>query len=189
MNSLISIPANENGLVRLFALSMDDAEAKALRANKSGSDGQRPLERVLGCEDMNHAHVEVFAVADLGDMALTDYLIEGAGVLPATLEVDRTKLASLDGWVLVVYSSAFDGHAQEASPSPQLTLIGTYAQDQTDWGPQIDLRTPSALPVTSDQDNVAPTKRPSDAAMSGRIAMVALLVAFAVAGLMLWVGS
>lgn len=32
-------------------------------------------------------------------------------------------------------------------------------------------------------------KEPNDPKMSGRIAMIVLLVAFAVAGLMVWVGS
>ncbi len=183
----MDIPANENGVVRVFSLSMDSEKAEALKANSSGSGGSSLQELALGAAALDATHVEVFAIDDLGDMSLPDYLLEGPGVTVGEIEADRFKLSSLEGWVMIVYSSAFRGRAQSLSPSNQLTLIGTYAQDGTDWRETVDLSTPSAQP--QQVDTPAPKKRPSDAAMSGRIAMLALLVAFFVVGLMLWVGS
>jgi hypothetical protein len=186
MSRKITIPANEAGLVRVFSLSLTDEEAKTIKANEGTPS---PQAQALGVADLDPAHVEVFALADLGDMSLADYLIEGAGALPKPLHADRSKLAALEGWVMVVYSSAFGDSAVEAHPAPVLTLIGTYPQEGLDLSAPIDLSTPSALPREAESPEPPAKKRPSDAAMSGRIAMLALLVAFFVVGLMIWVGS
>ena len=189
----LDVKANEAGVVRVFALSMGDDQAKALKANTAdgteGTDASSLQELALGATTVNDDHVEVFPVSDLGDMTLPDYLKEGAGVATQALDADRFKLASLEGWVMVVYSTAFRGVAQTLSPSAQLTLVGTYAQEGIDWSPQIDLSTPSALPQKDDAAAPAQKKRPSDAAMSGRIATLALLVMFLLVGLMVWIAG
>jgi hypothetical protein len=178
----ITVPACETGIVRLFALSMDGSTAKALK--KDIGTQAPPL---LGVAQIEAEHVEVFPLADLADMALAEYLVEGAGVIAADADTDRPKLAALDGWVMVVYSAAFGTREETLTPDPRLTLIGTYRQEGIDWSAPLDLSTPSALPHTGP---ARPLKhRPSDAAMSGRIAMAALVVAFLLVGLMIWVAS
>ncbi|WP_282062823.1 hypothetical protein [Roseobacter litoralis] len=189
MINTISVPALESGVIRVFALSLSEADAKTLRDSASSQDTQSALNDALGAKKLDLQHVEVFAIADLSEMALADYLLEGAGATPSSLEKDRGKLSALDGWVMVVYSSAFGGVAQEITPAPELTLIGSYPQEGADWTGGVDLRTPSAAPNQDPPEYPPVKKRPSDAAMSGRIATVALLVAFGVVGLMLWVGS
>ena len=187
MTRAITVPAAEAGLVRVFALSLQAAEAQHLKDNPRAESGPTPQEDALGATALNSTHVEVFALADLGDMSLPDYLAEGPGVARDALEADRAKLSALEGWVMIVYSSAFGGAAQQLTPAPALTLIGTYPQEGVDWSDQVDLSTTSALPY---QEDAAPArKKPSDAAMSGRIATAALLVLFALVGLMVWVGS
>ena len=187
----LEIPANETGIVRVFALSTGEEQARALKANTSeGTEGTHASslqQLALGSMALNDNHVEVFPVSDLGDMALADYLIEGAGVTPQNAEADRFKLSSLDGWVMVVYSSAFRGVKQRLNPSSQLTLVGTYPQESIDRSSVIDLSTPSALPRGPETQEPNEKKRPSDAAMSGRIATVTLLVMFLLVGLMVWV--
>lgn len=186
----LDVRANESGVVRIFALSMEDEKAQALKANSGigGTGGGSSLkELALGAAALDPEHVEVFPIDDLGEMALPDYLVEGAGAKATEIDADRFKLSSLEGWVMIVYSSAFRGVAQSLSPSSQLTLIGSYGQEGTEWSAPVDLSTASALP--QETETPAPKKRPSDAAMSGRIAMLALLVAFFVVGLMLWVGG
>lgn len=185
----IEIPAQEHGVVRVFSLSMSEEQSRALKANTDGNGGSSLQELALGAVALNPAHVEVFAVADLGDMTLADYLIQGPDVQPQMIDPDRFKLSALEGWVMIVFSSAFKGAAQTLNPSAQLTLVGTYAQEGIDWDDPIDLSTPSALPQKTEHPEPAPQKGPSDAAMSGRIAMLALLVAFFVVALMFWVGS
>lgn len=189
MSKTIAIPAHEFGQVRVFSLSMSDAEARALKANQSEGGSPPPLELALGSEALNDGHVEVFAVADLGDMGLAGFLVEGAGIPRADVEADRLRLAALDGWVMIVYSSAFQGIEQVLNPSAQLTLVASYRQEEMDWTAPVNLSTPSALPQYEDTPEPAPRKRPSDAAMSGRIAMLALIVAFLVVGLMIWIGG
>ncbi|WP_227267628.1 hypothetical protein [Roseobacter weihaiensis] len=186
MTATLSIPAAESGLIRVFALSLPEAEAKALKTDRAPNGGH-PVERALGAEKLVTKHVEVFPISDLGDMSLPDYLTEGAGAAVPPIDSDRAKLMALEGWVMIVYSSAFGGNAQDITPQSALTLIGTYAQEGTDWTNAIDIETASAVPQAAPVPE--PKRRPSDAAMSGRIAMLALLVAFAVVGLMLWVGS
>ncbi|ABG32919.1 hypothetical protein CEP88_06695 [Roseobacter denitrificans] len=185
----LSIPALESGVIRVFALSMSDQDAKALRDGAGSDNAASALNAALGARALNLQHVEVFTVADLSEMSLAEYLQEGAGALPSALEQDRSKLAALDGWVMVVYSSAFGGVAQKITPAPELTLIASYPQEGTNWTGGVDLRTPSAAPNQDPPEDPPVKKRPSDAAMSGRIATLALLVAFGVVGLMLWVGS
>ena len=185
MTKPIDIAAHESGLVRVFALSLDETAAQRLKDN-SPVNGTAPQDQALG-GTIDSTRTEVFALSDLGDMSLPDYLLDGAGVKSKPLEKDRAKLAALGGWVLIVYSSAFGDAAQTLTPAPELTLIGTSPQEGVDWRDDVDLSTPSALPY---QDTGAPArKRPSDAAMSGRVATAALLVLFALVGLMVWVAG
>ena len=170
-------------MIRVFALSLPDEEARAL---KNDPNAQAAL---LGVVTLDRKHVEVFPVDDLGDMKLADYLVEGSGAQADTLGQDRAKLGALDGWVMLVYSGAFKGAAQELATASGLTLIGTYPQVGTDWTGDVDLSTPSALPQDNKNVEIPVKKRPSDAAMSGRIAMLALAFAFLLVGLMIWVSS
>lgn len=179
MKRPIKVPANEALHIRVFALSMSDARAKTLPAT---------LSNALGVENIDPNGVEIFAVSTLGDLSLSSFLIEGNDVIAETVEPDRAKLDALEGHIMLVYSSAFTARAQELTPQPELTLIGTYPQHGTDTTSKVDLDTPSALPQEVTPEPPA-KKRPSDAAMSGRIATLALLVAFGVVAMMLWIGG
>lgn len=180
MSKALKITSAERGLVRVFSLSMSETAAEALKGDAD------KLQAAIGAP-VNPAHVEVFALKDLGDMSLAEYLVEGPGVDTKALDTDRIKLGALEGWVLIVYSSAFAGVTGQVTPRADLTLIGTYPQEGVDWSDTVDLSTPSALPY----QNATPTvrKTPSDAAMAGRVATAALLVIFALVGLMIWVGG
>ncbi|MEM1351663.1 MAG: hypothetical protein AAGF27_04930 [Pseudomonadota bacterium] len=184
MSKAINIAPSEVGLIRLFALSLSDDEARQLKEDNDAKP--HPVELALGATSLNRAHIEVFAIADLASMPLADYLIEGPGAEETAIEPDRAKLAALEGWVMIVYSSAFAGHKLTISPVPELTLIGTYPQDGIDWSSRVDLSTPSAKPQST---STGSGKKQSDAAMSGRIATLALIVAFGVVALMVWVAS
>lgn len=179
MKRPIKVPANEALQIRVFALSMSDARAKTLLAT---------LPNALGVENIDPAGVEIFARDSLGDLSLSNFLIEGNDVIAETVEPDRAKLDALEGHIMLVYSSAFNSRAHELTPQPELTLIGTYPQHGIDTTSTVDLETPSALPQDVEPEPSA-KKRPSDAAMSGRIATIALLVAFFVVAMMLWIGG
>lgn len=181
----LTVKANEHGLVRVFALSLTDAEATALKHNaREGDDNPTPQEVALGAASLDPGYVEVFPINDLADLGLVGYLETGNGIDPDQLAPDRQKLEALEGWILCVYSAAFSGHAQTLSPTAALTLIGTYSEPGVDWA---DTQT-----LTSDAARAArlpSKKRPSDAAMSGRIAMAALIFIFALTFLMVWIAG
>lgn len=179
------VKANEHGLVRVFALSMTDAEANSLKRNISeGDDNPSPQEIALGATSLDSDYVEVFPVKDLADLGLFGYLETGNGINPDQLAPDRQKLDALDGWVLCVYSAAFGGQAQQLSPGAKLTLIGTYSEPGVDWSETHTLTSDAA------RIDASPAKKsPSDAAMSGRIAMAALIFIFALTFLMVWIAG
>jgi len=173
--SALDVPANEAGRIRVFALSMTDKEAKALAANISPvpeTDGARSYqEEVLGGEELDHDHVEVFPVKNLEGLGLSDYLVEGHGALKEDVARDKAKLSALVGWAMVVLSRAFRGHARRLSLDPRLTLIGVYRQEGVDWTPA-PVESATAEPSAS---GAKPKKPMSDARISGMVATVVLL--------------
>ncbi|THH34393.1 hypothetical protein E4Z66_18310 [Aliishimia ponticola] len=180
----LDVKQNEFGVIRVFALSLPAAEAKTLRDD--GPEPDTAAERraqLLGVRDLNPAYVEVFPVSDLEELGLAGYLVEGNGVDPEELAPHRARLAALDGWVMIVYSQAFGDQAVTLRPAPEATLIATLHQPGTDWRNSQPLESRAAT-------TLAPGKpAPSDAAMSGRIAMAALLVIFLLTALMIWVAT
>lgn len=169
MTSPITVPARERGRVRVFSLSMSDTEAKAL---KTAHDA---LLRTIGSETpLDMDHVELFALKDLEGIGLMGYLNEGAGVPEADLVPDRCKLEQLEGWILVVFSLAFEDRAATLQPAPSVTLVGTYSETRTDVTSQQTLTSDAAEPYSAPTET--PKKRPSDAAMSGRVATLVLIV-------------
>ncbi len=169
MSTAITIPANERGVVRVFALSMTDVEASALKDNPKAVAG------VLGTEALpNLEHIELFPVSDLDGVGLLAYLHDGAGVPQEQLAPDRVKLDRLGGWVMVVFSLAFEDRADVLKPDAALTLIGTYGALRTDYSADADLTSDAAKPYSAPPETRR--KRPSDAAMSGRVAMLVLIL-------------
>ncbi|WP_415921374.1 hypothetical protein [Tateyamaria sp. SN6-1] len=168
MKPTISIPAREQGAVRVFALSMTDPEAKALR------DSADAVAEALGLGAVDMDHVTVFPLSDLDGVGLTGFLHEGAGVPMDDLAPDRAKLDKLSGWAMVVYSSAFEGRAVTLQPASALTLIGTYGAVQTDYSSDETLSAEAAKPFSGTAPKTK--KKPSDAAMSGRIATLVLIL-------------
>ncbi len=182
----IHIPKNERGVVRIFAIDLDDsAQAEFTTRNTDEGRDLWPLRDALGVADIQPRHVEVFPVADLADIGVAGYLAEGYAIAPEDIENVRPALEALTGLVILVWSPAFGGVETELEPKPPLRLVATLQEPQPDIRFD-DLPDQSAKASTGE----TPQKRKvSDAAMSGRIAMLALIVAFAVVGLMIWVGA
>ncbi|KIC47933.1 hypothetical protein [Tateyamaria sp. ANG-S1] len=180
MTDTLTVPAHERGVIRVFALSMTDKEAQVLK------DDPAALNDALGT-GVNADQVEVFPVSDLEGIGLVGYLVEGNAVPMEQLGPDRSKLEKLGGWVLIVFSLAFEDRAATLRPASSLTLIGTYGELRTDWSAAEKIETDSAKPYSAPPETVK--KKPSDAAMSGRIAMVALIVLGLLTYLMIWIGG
>ncbi|WP_299723847.1 hypothetical protein [uncultured Tateyamaria sp.] len=180
MNTPLTIPANQSGVIRVFALSMDEGEAKALKSDPNA------LNAALGAE-VDAEQVEIFPVSDLEGVGLVGYLAEGNAVPMEDLTPDRAKLDRLGGWVMIVFSRAFDGQATTLAPAPALTLIGTYGAAGVDWRATETVTSEAAKPYSAPQ--MSGKKRPSDAAMSGRIATIVLILLGLLVWLMVWISG
>jgi hypothetical protein len=185
------IPADEHGTVRLLAVNLPEAQVAAMLHDApqpvtlTGELPEVPAAAdLLGWPDLDTRHTELFAVRDLTGFGLMGYLTEGLGLDEAQITPDRARLAALDGYVLILMSRAFRGQAVTVDLPGALTLIGTYRETAA------PIRF-EPLPAGGAQDAPATKGRKpvSDAAMSGRIATVALLVLFALTGLVIWMAG
>ncbi len=148
----ITVKPGELGTTRVFSLSMPDAEARALSQDASAQMA------LLGTQGLNPAGIEVFALSDLGEMGLLGYLREGTDARDADLQRDASRLAALDGWVMLVHSLSFGGNAATLNTGSALTLIGTYAQEAAPTS-KIPLEAEAAKPYTGTKE-VTPAKAP-----------------------------
>lgn len=137
----ITVPAHEHGIVRVFSLSMSADQAASLRNSRQAQVD------ALGLKEIDPRGVEVFQISDLADIGLPGYLREGVDADEAGLTRDQAKLRALDGWVMLVYSSAFEGRDVDFTPTPELTLIGAYGQTKTDRT-RIDIESQAAKPYS-----------------------------------------
>ena len=163
----LTLPPGERGKVRVFAISLPPDDLAAMdEAARLGW-----LRGALGADELAPG-ATIFAVTDLQDVGLLGYLRDGQGIDGAALAPDRAKLTALEGWVAVIPSSALAGAGSTLTLAPELTLIGTYAEDAPDWtGPPIE--TPSAAPYSAPPTAQKPPM--SDARIGGMVATAVLL--------------
>jgi hypothetical protein len=180
MSTRIQITAREHGVVRVFAI---DLEGDALKAFLRRGDSWG-VQEALGAETLNPDLVEIFDVADLTGLGLSGYLDEGQGIATTELDPMRAQLDAIKGTVMVLPTSAFAGTAQTLSVRAPLRLIASFNEDR----PPVTFE---PLPDASAKGVVPPPARskPSDAAMSGRVATLALLVIFLLTALMVWIAA
>lgn len=173
MSERFEVRGDEHGLVRLFLVDIPPGEV----------DGFDPA-AALGIEKLDPGQIEVFPLTDLKGLGLSGYMREGLGI--AEEEIDAARLDALEGVVFVLRSAAFEGATLTLAPRAPLRWIGTYREETAPVSFE-------RLPDASARGAVAPEepaeKRPSDAAMSGRVAMVALLIIFALTALVLWIAG
>lgn len=169
MSERFEVKPGERGIVRIFAVDLTVDQIK-------GFD----VAAALGVDRLDAAGIELFPVDDVKEIGLSGYMHEGLGI--AADELDAARLDALEGYVLVVLSAAFAGQAATVTPKSPLRWIGTYTEETA----PIKFE---PLPSDSARGNVVTQTKPppSDAAMSGRVAMIALLVIFAITGLMIWI--
>ncbi|MEM8775568.1 MAG: hypothetical protein AAGF53_11085 [Pseudomonadota bacterium] len=184
MSDRFDIKAGERGVVRLFRIDLPSDQVKAF-SNLDRMTGRWPLKEALGIEDINDTFIDVFSVEDLGEMGLAGYMNDGLGISQDELAADGTLLNSVQGCVLVMLSGAFKGLAVTLLPSAPLRWIGTYKEDRA---PVQFEKLPDQGAETAVPD-VPAKKKPSDAAMSGKVAMLALLVFFGLTALMIWIAA
>jgi len=127
MSDRIHVSATERGQVRVFALDMAPKEARAFAEAPDLPFGW-PLLDALGAEGLDPEWIDLVVPSDLGEMSLSEFLVEGPGVAPEALNGDRARLDGLTQPVLVLPSQAFGGEEQDLRPRAPLRWIGTYAE-------------------------------------------------------------
>ena len=187
MSDRFDVKENEHGLVRLFSVDLPPTEIKAFQERDfDGEDDNPPwpLKEALGATYLDEDFTELFPVSDLTGLGLPGYMIEGLGIAEKDIAEDQARLSAIKGYVLIVTSKAFGGVAQTLHPRAPLKWIGTYAEESAPV-------TFEPLPSEAAQGNVNMETKPgpSNAAMSGRVAMVALLVLALLVALMIWIAG
>lgn len=180
MSETMEIKSSEIGVVRVFAVDIPADQIAAFNSR----NGTWPLRDALGAGALDPAHVEVFDASDLAGVGLAGYLEEGHAIPEDQIAPMRERLDGQTGTLMVITSRAFEGAAQTLSPRAPLRLIGTFSEphDPVTFGALPD-------PGAREPEGTPQKKRPSDAAMSGRVATVVLLVlALLVVG-MVWIAS
>ena len=121
MSAPLEVAADEHGVVRVFALNLDDAAAKPWR------QGEAPaMAAALGIQILDPDFVDVLRLKELKPMTLSAYLTEGIGLPAEMVAQDKTRLDALSGHAVVILSRAFGGNETALRPSEAITLIATY---------------------------------------------------------------
>ncbi len=176
MSDTMTIPQNEFGQVRLFALDLSPEDARSF------ADGAViRLPEALETAPLDMTYAQVFDAADLAGVGLTDYLIEGQGVDPDAIGADRPRLDGLTGGLVIVTSRAFKGAARQLRVHPPLRWIGTWPEAHT--APSLErLTAESAMGALT---GAAPAAMPDQAPHMNRyiVLVMALLGLILMAGL------
>jgi len=171
MSEIVS--EHEHGVVRVFLASYN------LSMDISHSGTYDLLCKSFGIDWIDHKDVQQVGKAALDGMPLADFLITAYDIDPAEIAPHAAALNALDGMVLIIRSSAFKDRPVTLKTNNQAKLIATFKEPDT--------ATTIILPLMSNSADGILTpppvkKKPSDAAMGGRVATVALLVM----GLLVW---
>ncbi|WP_208347400.1 hypothetical protein [Pseudaestuariivita rosea] len=175
MTTQITIPAKEKGVVRIFSVNPPEP------FNPADDDAPQWLLTALGLSHLPEESYELFPIRQLDGIGLSGYLTEGWGISTDELAQLAPQLDALKDHVLLLRPNAFDTETTLAVQQP-VRYVATLQEDR----PPVHF---DALPSGSAELQLAetPQKQPSEAAIMGRVAMVALLVLFALVGLMIWI--
>ncbi|MFZ3582195.1 hypothetical protein ACOI1H_08510 [Loktanella sp. DJP18] len=171
----LTIPATDHGLIRIFKVTGPAPEGLDTRAPQA-------MQALFGTDALDPDFVDVVDTRELSGLSLLDYLHQGYDIPDDALA--DPALRDLRGLVVLIMSRAARGQDVTLTLAPQVSHVTTT-------GDPVRLNAPAApLAATSATGTVSGGKAPpSAAAMSGRVATIALLVLFAVVALMIWVAS
>jgi hypothetical protein len=170
----LHIPPNERHTVRVFTLAVPPDDLHRLRADPAA------IAALLGTPTVNPHYIDIFDVKDIDAIGLAQYLIDGNGVAEPQITADKDRLDAIRGPVLILTSGAATG---TLTPAPNLTIIGTYAEDT----PPIIFE---PLPTESAKGLTGQGKPPmSDARIGGMVATVALILMFGLTVFVIWLAG
>ena len=172
----------EHGLVRVFLLDV------SLRAEVETSGTYDAFCAALGIAQINADDVQTLDTATLDHMLLVDFLRDGYEANEDDLTEYQFQLDAVsdtDTMVLIVRSGAFIDRPASLVTDGPARLIATLREPEAQM-PMTPLPNPDPEAVLEDATQ---KKRPSDAAMSGRIATMVLVLMAALVWLMIWIAG
>ncbi|WP_375280015.1 hypothetical protein [Pseudooctadecabacter sp.] len=177
-----TVSMHEHGLVRVF-------KADYQLAMEIGHMGVYDrLCRALGIDVIDASDVQQLQTRSLDDMTVTDFLRAGYEVNEDDIAANKAALDGLDdfdGLLLLIRSGAFKNRPVTLNTDGEAILVATLREPEADIAFE-PLPNPDPEAVLEDPPQ---KKKPSDAAMSGRIATVALLLMALLVWLMIWVAG
>lgn len=172
---ILDIPRMDDKLVRVFAINATADETTGRLKTQSKA---QLVSQLLG-HPVTEGGFDLVALDDLEGVGFGNYLIEGWDIPAKNLTDTRAKLDALEGYALVVFSSAFAARDISLTIGPELTLIGTYAEAPVDMH-LVALESDAAQPYTGQA-------RVSEVPATSRRGGSAVVLAFALlVGLVLW---
>ena len=180
MTDLLSIPANAVRTIWVFTVDLTEADLETFQTEARSPHGELstwPLRDALGIAHLNQQHFELFSAHTMKEYGLARYLTEANGMDDTSVAPDASKLDALDGSLLLLFESAIPTDIHRLAPTAPLHLIGRYTEAR-----DYSLRQPPKSTAAHVTSSAKVKKRPSDAAMSGRIATIALILM----GLLVW---
>lgn len=173
---MIKIPANDHGAIYVLELNRPAPEGLAEKTDAA-------MMAVLGPVLVNTDYVDAILLGMLDDITLPD-LIRNGYDMPVSAQ-DAETMRGLFGTVVLVMSAAFGGEAATIDLPADVRLVTTLREPAQMNAPQ-PIVTESAKGVITQQSG---KKRPSEAAMSGRIATIALIGMFLLVAIMIWIAG
>lgn len=161
------VPANESGKLRIFTTDLPPEGASAITPTN--------VEKLLGTP-VEPRKVEIVPHHVVKDMGLSNYLAEGYGISPKSLEGRKAAIDALSGLVIFLPSSAFQGQEATIDPDDSLRFVGLFEEE-----PQRAHDMTSSAPKPAE---IEPGRRPHTPQQSMRtrsslIALGALIIAAA----------
>jgi len=167
----LEIPANDFGQIRVFQTHQTLATETT----------PETLAALFGTDALDPRYVDIIKIEDLTSMLLSDYIMQGYALTPD--EHDIPALDGIEGYAVLVLSSAAQGQAVTLTPADHLHHITTVLPEA-----QLEVITPLQSDAASGIINDPPAKpAKSDARIGGMVATIALLVMFLLVGLMIWI--
>ena len=170
----IRIPANDFGHIRIF-------KAPEMLSQDALDKTPEGLAELFGTTTLDPTYIDIVSIVDLSSMSLADYIKQGYDVEIA--EYDIQAVNGIEGYAILILSSASDGKIVTLRPNPDVHHVTTYVPTA-----QLQVIAPlnsDAASGTFDGTAAKPTK--SDARIGGMVATVALIVMFLLVAVMVWV--
>jgi hypothetical protein len=176
------VTAREHGVLRVFHLSYP-LSMEAEHMDTSGG-----LADALGVPALDARDVQIVTLSEIGDMGLAELIRQGYGVSDEDLAPLRARLDALTGKVAILRSGAFGGQPAHLNTEGGARLVATMHEGAAP-PPRITAGSGAHESARGTLGTAGGRRAPSNAAMSGRVAMVALVVLFALVALMVWIGG